>query len=344
MRRVAAMLFLAALVSARSASAPERGAPPLRPLLGLAIELPKSAGEAMRARALEETRRSGATLLTLTVSWSQCETAPGQFRIGEILRAARLLRQSGATLHLDLPLVSLRLKDVPSDLASTAFDDPRLSTRLGRLLDALEPGLLDASTLSLGYAAETYFSDRPDELRAYRLLFDGAVDFLKKKVPHLRFGVTTAAPTESPAPSVAAALHQRSPVLFYLYAPFEREKPYVHRTPEALDRDWKMLLSSAAGRPIAFCEVSYSSAKENGSSLELQAEFVARLKRFLVASDGSRLLFARYATWRDSPAPSAPPAAASSPVAERRTAFLAHRGLQTERGAPKPAWLQWIKR
>jgi hypothetical protein len=343
MRRLAAMLFLAALVPARSASAPERGAPPLRPLLGLAIELPKSAGEATRARALEETRRSGATLLTLTVSWSQCETAPGQYRIGEVLRAARLLRQSGATLHLDLPLVSLRVKDVPSDLASTAFDDPRLSTRLGRLLDALEPGLLDASTLSLGYAAETYFSDRPDELRAYRLLFDGAVDFLKKKVPHLRVGVTTAAPTESPAPTVAAALHQRSPVLFYLYAPFERDKAFVHRTPESLDRDWKMLLSSAAGRPIAFSEVSYSSAKENGSSLELQAEFVARLKRFLAASDGSRLLFARYATWRDSPAPSAPPAAAANPVAERRAAFLAHRGLQTEKGLPKPAWLQWIK-
>ena len=54
MRRVAAVLFLAALLPARSASAPERGAPPLRPLLGLAIELPKSAGETVRARALEQ--------------------------------------------------------------------------------------------------------------------------------------------------------------------------------------------------------------------------------------------------------------------------------------------------
>lgn len=332
------------LAPARGLPAPERAKPSVRTLLGLAAPLPKGAAEASRVRATEEIRGSGASLFALTISWSESEPAPGQLRVEEVLHAARLLRQSGATVHLDLPLVALRVKDVPRDLASTAFDDPRLSTRLGRLLDALEPALLDASTLSLGYAAETYFSDRPDELRAYRLLFDGAVAFLRKKVPHLRVGVTTAAPTESPAPAVAAALHQHSPVLFYLYAPFERENPYVHRPPESIDRDWKMLLSRAAGRPIAFPEVSYSSAKENGSSLELQAEFVGRLKRLVAASDGTRLLFARYATWRDErPAPLPTPADAADGVPARRAAFLAHRGLQSEQGDPKPAWREWVK-
>ena len=65
-------------------------------------------------------------------------------------------------------------------LAAIDFDDPRLSLRLGQLLDALGPALADVSTISLGYEAEAYFADKPKELAAYRRLFDGAVEFLKK--------------------------------------------------------------------------------------------------------------------------------------------------------------------
>lgn len=342
--------FLIFALLAAPAPAPERARPVARPLFGLSVELPSSASEVERQRAAEEVRGSGVSMFAVTVSWSECEPAPGQFHLDPIRRTIRVLRQSGATVHLDLPLVSLKLRDVPKDLAAVPFDDSRLSLRLGRFLDALEPALEDASTLSLGYAADTYFSDKPVELKAFRLLFLGAVDFLHKKVPHLKVGITTAAPTESPAPAVAAALHQQSPVLFYLYAPFERENPYVHRPPDALDHDWKLLLEGAAGRPIAFPEVSYSSASENGSSPARQAEFVRRLRRFVAAADGTALLFARYATWRDeatSPvAPAARPAAGASPAAAipaRRAAFFAHRGLQTSRGDPKPAWGEWRK-
>ncbi|HEY6148015.1 MAG TPA: hypothetical protein VIZ69_09970, partial [Thermoanaerobaculia bacterium] len=177
----------------------------------------------------------------------------------------------------------------------------------------------------------------------YRLLFGGTVAFLGKKAPDLKVGVTTAAPTESASPVVAAALHQGSPVLFYLYSPFERANPFVHRAPESLERDWKQLLESAAGRPIAFPEVSYSSAEENASSPARQAEFVRLLRRFLEASDGKSILFVRYVAWRDEPAPEPARGAKASPVSGRRAAFLSHRGLQTERGDPKPAWREWTR-
>ncbi len=338
-----------------SASARPR---PARTLLGLSADLPSGASEAERTRAASEARNSGVSVFAVTVSWSECEPVPGQFRLDPILRTIRLLRQSGAAVHLDVPIVSVTQRDVPKDLVKVPFDDSRLSLRLGRFLDALEPALKDASTLSLGYGADTYFSDKPVELKAFRLLFVGAVDFLRQKVPHLRVGITTAAPTESPAPAVAAALHQESPVLFYLYAPFERENPYVHRPPDALDRDWRLLLAGAAGRPIAFPEVSYSSASENGSTPARQADFVRRLRRFVASADGSALLFARYATWRDEPGtpaagqveagrkpgPAVGAAVGSPPAASipaRRAAFFAHRGLQTSRGDPKPAWLEW---
>lgn len=339
--RFAARVFVAATLLAAAPATPRpEGA---RPLLGLAIEFEKAPAALVEKKALEEVRRTGASLFVVAVSWSRAEPSPRKYRVEEVTRAARLLRQSGATLHLDLPLVSGRRRDVPADLAQTAFDDPKLSVRLGQLLDALGGALADVSTLSLGYEADAYFADKPEELKAYRRLFDGAVAFLKNTAPRLLVGVTTAAPGESASPEVAAELHRVSPVLFYLYAPFVRDKPFWHRPPGALDSDWKRLLEAGNGRPIAFPEVSFSSASENGSSPGMQADFVRRLRRFLASADGSRLLFARYVTWRDPPADFYRLEPDASDDVRRRTAFFAHRGLQDANGVPKLAWKEWVK-
>lgn len=338
----AALAALSLAVAAVAEGAPARNAsPPPRPVLGVALNLGATASASERQEAVEAVRRTGASFFELTLSWSAAEPSPRRYVLEELTRTARLLRQSGATLQLDLPLVTESARDAPADLAGIAFDDPKLSLRLGRLLDALGPALADFQTLSLGEAADAYFAERPEELPAYRRLFDGAVQFLKKKAPHLLVGVTTLAPTESPAPEVAALLHQRSPLLLYIYCPFVRDKPFEQRGPEALEKDWKQILEGAGGRPVAFPVVSYSSSPDNASSPARQAEFVRRLRRFLAKADGRRLLFARYVALRDT-APEAKPAAGSVRD-QRRGAFLANRGLETASGDPKPAWLEWVK-
>jgi len=335
---IAALLVLAA----PGPAGPARPISPA-PVIGVALNLEASTPAAVRQETVEMVRRTGASFFALTLSWSAAEPSPRKYNLAEITRTARLLRQSGATLHLDLPLVTEAARDVPADLEAVAFDDPKLSLRLGRLLDALMPALLDFQTLSLGDAADVYFADKPDELRAYRRLFEGAVQFLQKKAPHLLVGVTTLAPTESPAPEAAAALHQKSPLLLYIYSPFVKDKPFEQRVPDALEKDWPLLVKGAAGRPIAFPTVSYSSSQENASSPGRQAEFIRAFRRFLAKADGRTLLFARYVALRD-PDPSGPELAQGSSVAQRhRAAFLGNRGLETSAGDPKPSWLEWVK-
>jgi hypothetical protein len=342
------MLLAALLAVAAPLPAPSPPVAREPALLGLAVNLTDSAPAAARQKALEEVRRAGVAVFALNLPWRDAEARPGKYDIEQVVRAARLLRQSGAVLHLDLPLVNGHLRLVPWDLSARPFDDPKLSRRLGALLDALGPALSDFATLSLGNDADTYFADKPDELRAYRRLFDGAVEFLRKKAPRLVVGVATAAPMDSRAPLVVAALHQKSPALFYIYAPFLRDAPFTHRAPEALDSDWKAILRAAAGRPVAFTEVSYSSAAENGSTLQKQADFVRRMRLFLQAAERPRLLFARYVPWRD-PLPTPLESQTSRPLPPgegargeglslRRAAFFANRGLQKFDGAPKPAW------
>ncbi len=167
------------------------------------------------------------------------------------------------------------------------------------------------------------------------------MQFLQKKDPRLYVGVTTMAPSESPAPEVAASLHAKSPLLLYIYCPFVKDKPFEQRGPDALEKDWPLLVKGAAGRPIAFPTVSYSSSRENGSSPEKQAAFIRAMRRFLARADGRSLLFARYVALRDAPPEEVAPGAAVAQ--KRRNAFLANRGLETSAGDAKPSWLEWAR-
>ena len=312
--------------------------------LGLAVNLPDSASVAQRQSALEQVRAAGVSLFALEVSWPAAEPRPRRYDVEALTRTARVMRQSGAVLHLDLPLVNGRVRQVPGDLASTAFDDPRLSVRLGRLLDALGPALADFSTLSLGNQADSYFADKPEELRAFLNLFRGSVEFLRKKAPRLLVGVATTAPMDTRFPLVVAAIQEKSPVIFYVYAPFRPDAPFSHRPPASIDRDWPVILSGAAGRPVAFTEVSFSSARENGSSPAGQADFVRRMKKILDRTERSRLLFARYVPWRDPAPPAGGLGTPQDPLFTRRSAFFANRGLQKPDGRPKPAWAELVGR
>ena len=341
---MAAPLLVLALV-AGAAVAPVRPTPPVpSPAIGVVVNVEPNASPAARQSAVEMVRRTGANFFALELSWSAAEPSPRRYRVDELIRTARILRQSGAVLHLDIPLVDETRRDVPADLAEVPFDDPKLSLRLGGLLDALQPALLDIQTLSLGDGADVYFAGKPEELRAYRRLFDGAVQFLRKKAPRILVGVATTAPMDSPAPEVAAALHARSPLLLYSYAPFVRGAPFEPRDPALLDKDWRALLASSGGRPVAFPLVSYSSSSENGSSPARQAEFVRRLRDFLGKADGRALLFARYVALRDEGRDDFGQLPKDLPAAERkRRAFLANRGLQELDGKPKPAWREWVR-
>ncbi|MDQ5871839.1 MAG: hypothetical protein M3547_06485 [Acidobacteriota bacterium] len=323
---------------ARASSSPAK-----TPALGLAVNLPASASAADRQRALDQARATGVSVLALEVSWPAAEPRPRKYDVADVVRAARLLRQSGATLHLDLPLVDGRGRQVPADLSASRFDDPKLAARLGRLFEALGPALLDFSTLSLGNEADSYFAARPEELTAYLRLFGGAVEFLGKAAPRLLVGVATAAPMDSRAPGVAARLHEKSPAVFFVYAPFVAAAPFTHRPPGTLESDWKSILAAAAGRPAAFTEVSFSSSPENGSTPAKQADFVRRMRKFLATADPARLLFARYVPWRDPPPGVVPAAQEPSPEERRRTAFFANRGLQRSDGTAKPAWREWSR-
>ena len=298
-------------------------APPLRPAnapaaIGLAVNLPESASPAERQSALDSVRRSGASFFALELSWPAAEPRPRRYDVLAMTRTARLLRQSGVMLHLDLPLVNGRARELPADLAAVSFDPSGLGNVVGeygvggdrRYVHALGLIGMFGTVGPCGYE------------------FDGLGNVVGMTAPD-------------------GSVHNR-----YVYAPFLPSAPFAHRPPETIDRDWKAILAGAAGRPVGFTEVSYSSAPENGSTPEKQAEFVRRMRRLAATTDRSRLMFARYVAWRDPDPRDSPDPAGLPPLplgrrmgedAVRRAAFFAHRGLVQADGKPKPAWREWTK-
>src|SRR5215831_12612996 len=102
MKRRAAILSVLLLLGA----GPVERSKPTRPAgLGLAVELEKDLTAEAGRRVLADLRATGVSLFALRVSWPEAEPAPGKYDIESVLRAARILRQSGANVHLDLPLV-----------------------------------------------------------------------------------------------------------------------------------------------------------------------------------------------------------------------------------------------
>ena len=275
-------------------------------------------------------------LFALTVLLAGAEPAPRKYRVEDVTRTARLLRQSGATLHLDLPLVSGRERDVPADLAAVRVRRPEaLRSASASSSRRSRPALADCSTISLGYEADAYFADKPEELKAYRRLFDGAVEFLDKTRPAHLGRRDDGRPDESVAPGGrrGSSIRRARSSSTSTRRSNARSRSGT-APPAALEADWKRLLESAKDRPIAFPEVSYSSAAENGSTPEKQAEFIRRLRRFLSTADGARAPLRPLRVLARASARPLPRRSSADETSRRRASYLSHRGLQGADGDP----------
>jgi len=103
MKGRAAGILLAALVA--SAGPSEKSKPTRPPGVGLAAEPEKSLPAETERKLMVQLRATGVSVFGLSVAWPSAEPAPGKYDVTSVIRAARVLRQSGASVHLDLPLV-----------------------------------------------------------------------------------------------------------------------------------------------------------------------------------------------------------------------------------------------
>ena len=212
-------------------------------------------------------RRTGASFFVLELSWSAAEPAPRKYNLAEITRTARLLRQSGATLHLDLPLVTETARDVPADLSqiavrrSEAVAAARQAPRRADAGAARRPDAVarrgrrhvfrGASPRSCGPSGACSTAPCSFSRRRRRAFSSGSRRPRREKAPRPR----------SPPPCTPEARFSSICTL-----PSSTALPSSSATRALWRRTGRSSSRARAGGRSRFPDVSYSSSPENGSS------------------------------------------------------------------------------
>jgi hypothetical protein len=213
----------------------------------------------------------------VTKPWSGLESNENTFTLGELRGNIAFAASRGRTVLLGLQLINTTAKEVPADLAATAFDAPAMRARFRALIDSLAPQIRSSVTyLSIGNEVDVYLAAHPDKLTAYEHFYDDAVAYVHTVAPAVKVGVTVTFDGANGAGREAmAALGSTSDVIIMTYYPLGAN--FSPRGPESVLTDLPRMVTLAGGKPLVLQEVGYPSADLLASSEAEQAQFITNV-------------------------------------------------------------------
>lgn len=294
--------------------------------------------------AILTSRALGATMVQLGDLWSTLEPSPGAIDVSALRAALPLFRSLGLEPYFNLRVLDTNRRGVPADLASVAFDDPRMIARVDAVVDSLIDLARHTPLLafSFGNEVDVYLSQHPGELPAYRALLQRERARIRAALPDLRVGCCTTSPVGNAAAWVGDTLNAYTDIVVYTYYPFVPGSDFVHRPPSTFEPDLTAMLARAGLKPLGLQEVGYTSSPINGSSPAAQAEVVRRFRVSMRLASRDRILFASWFLMTDwSSLTLAQLFAYYGAYSPGFGGFLGNLGLRDSVGTPKPAWDAW---
>jgi len=311
-----------------------KGGPPIT-----AKNLPPALALAMKAQV---------DAFQLFNTWAELEPGVGSYQLQALKSPLDYLGgQLGWHLMLTIGLINTLIRQVPPDLATTAWDDPTLIQRFHRLLDAIIP-LFNSHLeyLAVGNEVDIYFQRHPDELGAYQTFYNDAVAYLHSNAPGVRIGVTTTFEGASgTSMSAVQALNLMSDVFILTYYPLGTD--FIVSRPQAPLTDFPRMIQLFGGRPVILQEVGYPSSTLLKSSAKTQAQFVDSVFTAWTQA-GASIPFLSYDTMHDFGDKFCDELKAGiySGVPDpdgHFEAYLCSLGLRYVGGSPKAGWSQFVK-
>lgn len=250
----------------------------------------------------------------------------------------------GFATYYSFRIVDTNNRGTPSDLASTAWDDPAMIARVDNALDSLITifELAPPVAFAFGNEVDVYFSTHPGELAAFRRLFQRARERVRARLPGLPVGTCTTSPVLNPNTWVGDSLNAYADVVIYTYYPFQPATDFVFRPTSTFEPDMSAMLARAGNKPLALQEVGYCSAAVCGSSQAAQADFVRRFRAWTASQPRSRVLFANWFLMTDwSSMTLSTLFAYYGAYSPGFAGFLGELGLRDTTGAAKQGWSAW---
>jgi hypothetical protein len=327
------------------------GSAPTKPgsggqVVGMTIDTPDSSAP-ITSQSLDAAvalaQGAGVRGVIATYTWSELEPSPGQIDVSALQSGLSYYQQKGLQIFLGIQVINTVKREVPSDLAQVAFDDPQFISRFHALLDAVRGALSGGERyISIGNEVDVYLGSQPDQWGAYTTFYSDAVSYVHAKSPQLSVGVTTTFSGYSAGnPAAVQALNAASDVVILTYYPLQGDSQVIAATAPATDLP--MMISLAGNKPVVLQEAGFPSGTLNGSSDTDQQQFVASLFQSWRAA-GSQMPFLSYFLLYDLDATTCNALGvyygSSDPAF---LSFLCSLGLRTSDGTAKPAWNEFVQ-
>lgn len=345
LRTALVMFSLAALLACRGRSDASPEPAPLPPRRVLSVSALPKHFPAFTAADLAEARSlvlgAGARGEFASYGWgSSLEPSPGTFTVTQVAANAANTAASGVTQQLiGLQVINTVPRDVPSDLASTAWDAPAMRSRVKALLDQLASGLRGRVTyLSIGNEVDVYLA-ATGEWAAYKVFLEDVAAHARATWPGVKVGTTLTFTGAQAHPTEAAQLTSACDLLIFTYYPLGAG--FVPMAPDRPATDLPAMVALAGGRPVVVQEFGYpADAATLGSSEAAQAAFITSGLTTWASLGVARMPFLNVFLLHDFDAGTVTTLATyyGLPTDPGFKAYLGSLGLRRNDGTPKQAW------
>lgn len=241
--------------------------------LGMAITSPEHGDF---PSALATAIDAGVTRVPLTFTWRSLEPEPRTYDDRNLAIAALVIPAMGVSIDLAItPMVGDQLA-LPRDLKGNPLDDPAVITRYQQLLEHVLSVLNDADVrlVLVGVEADIYLGDDASAWASYTTFVAGAADFIHQVRPGIEVGVQSSTDSRLREPDKWAPIDAISDIIATSYYPLDGLQV---RDLAEIATDFDSLTALYPDRTIRIVESGFPSSRTNGSSKELQAEFITAL-------------------------------------------------------------------
>lgn len=218
----------------------------------------------------------GATSVTQLITWSMIEPSPNVYSTAVLQPTNTLLPQSGLSLSLMIAVINTSLRDMPSDLNTLAFDDPKVIARFETMLDQVFAAIPNVELVSLGIGNEIDgYLTTSTQWTQYANFYATVSAYARSKRSGLKVGVQGTLYGMLANKAAFQALGNVSDVFLVSYYPLNSDSTV--KDPSVVNGDLNNLAAAFSSKPIQIREAGYPTGSVVNSSVDLQASFVNNL-------------------------------------------------------------------
>jgi hypothetical protein len=344
MRKAGALLVLSLIVPAcggGGSGGPSSAVPKGNRVLGFHVGA--ATGETYD-QAMDAAESAGMQAVDLSFDWPAIETSAGVFNTTFLDIANTFYPARGRRLFLTLRPINTVAKEVPADLASTAFDAAAMIARFNALLDVVFAHLpaVTLEGLAIGNEVDGYLGGSASAWSAFATFFAATAAHARTLRPGLKVGcVGTLKGLVVDQPVRYQTLNASADIILATHYPMDGAFQFL--PPAQVEADLDALVALGYVQPIHVVELGYASGAACGSSEEDQRQFVEHA--FAAWDRHAGKIASIYFSWLTDMTSAAATSTAAYYGLSGNAAFvdfLRTLGQRNEVGSAKPAFTQTI--